>query len=64
MYSLSGLAKNLAKIKLDHQIVAKQLLSVLFKKYQLTQDQIDSCFPQFLPPVQDFDPIQLLNKYV
>ena len=64
LYCLSGLAKNLPKIKLDHQTTAKQLLSVLFKKYQLTPDQIESCFANFVFPEQNFDPIQLLNKYV
>jgi hypothetical protein len=36
----------------------------LFKKYQLTPDQIESCFLNFVFPEQNFDPIQLLNKYV
>lgn len=60
LYCLSGLSKNIDKLKFELQSTAKGLLVNLFKRYQLTLDQINSCLPNNNVP-EDLNPIFTLD---
>lgn len=61
LYCLSGLSKNIGKLKLRVQNSAKKLIINLFTKYQLDKHQIASCLTN-LDTLEENDPSLTLEN--